>query len=76
MEAYEQEVINRVLEEDENFREAYKAHKKYENRLERIEKKPRLSPEEKLELKEIKKLKLALKDEMNKILAKYGSAAS
>jgi hypothetical protein len=39
--------------------------------LEELEKKPFLTPQDEVEIKIIKKKKLALKDQMEKILMKY-----
>jgi len=65
------ELVKKLLEEDEGFRTTYKTHQDYENRLAKIEKKPRLSPTEVLEKNKLKKLKLALKDEMEKRISNY-----
>lgn len=65
------ELVSKLLEEDEGFRKAYKTHKEYENKLEKLEKKPRLSSTENVEKNKIKKLKLALKDEMEHRLSEY-----
>lgn len=64
------EVVKKLLDEDEGFRKAYKAHKDYENKLERMEKKPRLSAAETVEKNRLKKMKLALKDEMEQRISK------
>ncbi|MBI5454438.1 MAG: YdcH family protein [Deltaproteobacteria bacterium] len=64
------EVVKKLLDEDEAFRKAYKAHKDYENKLERMEKKPRLSAAETVEKNRLKKMKLALKDEMEQRISK------
>jgi uncharacterized protein YdcH (DUF465 family) len=65
------ELVKKLLEKDELFRTAYKTHKDYENKLEKLEKKPRLSSTETAEKNKMKKLKLALKDEMEKKLSEY-----
>lgn len=65
------ELVKKLLEKDELFRAAYKTHKDYENKLEKLEKKPRLSSTETAEKNKIKKLKLALKDEMEKKISEY-----
>ncbi len=64
------EVVKKLLDEDEVFRKACKAHKDYENKLERMEKKPRLSAAETVEKNRLKKMKLALKDEMEQRISK------
>lgn len=69
MENQDRETVKRLLEEDEDFKKTWKVHKDYENKLAKLEKKPHLSPEEIVEKNRLKKLKLALKDEMEKIIA-------
>jgi uncharacterized protein YdcH (DUF465 family) len=65
------ELVKKLIEKDELFRSAYKTHKDYENKLEKLEKKPRLSSIETAEKNKMKKLKLALKDEMEKKLSEF-----
>lgn len=65
------ELVKKLLEKDELFRNAYKTHKDYENKLEKLEKKPRLSSTETAEKNKMKKLKLALKDEMEKKITEF-----
>lgn len=65
------ELVKKLLEKDELFRTAYKTHKDYENKLEKLEKKPRLSSTETAEKNRMKKLKLALKDEMEKKISEF-----
>lgn len=64
------EVVKKLLDDDADFKKAFKAHKDYENKLERMEKKPRLSAAETVEKNRLKKLKLALKDEMEQRISK------
>lgn len=71
MENQDQEVIKRLLEEDEGFRVKYKTHKEYSSKLDRMEKKPHLNEQETIEKNRLKKMKLALKDEMEKIIASH-----
>ncbi|MBI5468590.1 MAG: DUF465 domain-containing protein [Deltaproteobacteria bacterium] len=71
MESQDQLVVEKLIETDREFKEKYKAHKDYENKLEKLEKKPRLTPSETAEKKRLKKLKLALKDEMKQRIAEY-----
>ncbi|MBI5491817.1 MAG: DUF465 domain-containing protein [Deltaproteobacteria bacterium] len=65
----QEEMVKKLLAEDDAFKKTYKAHKDYENKINRLEKKPRLSAEETVEKNRLKKLKLALKDEMEKIIS-------
>lgn len=71
MEKEDQLVVEKLIEIDPEFKTKYKAHKDCENKLEKLEKKPRLSPSETLEKKKLKKLKLAIKDEMKQRIAEY-----
>ncbi|HBG47880.1 MAG TPA: hypothetical protein DDW94_12955 [Deltaproteobacteria bacterium] len=65
------EIVKKLLDEDEGFRKTFKTHQDYENKIAKMEKKPTLSPNEKMEKNRLKKLKLALKDEMEKRLSDY-----
>ncbi len=62
-------IVEKLIEEDEEFRKKYKIHKDYERKIDRLEKKSHLTAEESLEKNRLKKLKLALKDEMEKKLS-------
>ncbi len=74
MEGRDQELVQRLLNEDAEFKKVYKTHKDCENRLEKLEKIPRLTPEDKVEKNRLKKLKLTLKDEMEGALARFRAA--
>lgn len=65
------DLVQRLLNEDEEFKKAYKTHQDYESRLAKMERKPRLSADETIEKKRLKKLKLALKDEMERRISEY-----
>jgi uncharacterized protein YdcH (DUF465 family) len=67
----EEELIERLMKENEEFRKAKQAHLQLANQLEALEKKPFLTPQDEMEIKIIKKKKLSLKDQMEKILVKY-----
>ncbi len=67
----EEELVERLLRENEDFLKAKKAHMELARQLEELEKKPYLTPKDEIEIKIIKKKKLALKDEMERILMKY-----
>jgi len=62
------ELVERLILENEAFKKAYTEHKGYKQRVAELEKKGILNNEERLEEKRLKKLKLALKDNMEKIL--------
>jgi len=63
------ELVERLLEENDDFRKAYNEHREYKQRVWELEKKGILTEEERLEEKKLKKLKLALKDSMERMLA-------
>ncbi len=67
----EEELIERLMKDDEEFRRIKKAHSELAAQLDELEKKPFLTPQDEMEIKIIKKKKLACKDEMEKILRKY-----
>ncbi|MEK6531843.1 MAG: DUF465 domain-containing protein [Deltaproteobacteria bacterium] len=64
------EIVKRLLQEDSDFRRKHDEHRDCERDLKKMEKKPRLSASEALDKKKIKKIKLALKDEMQAIIAR------
>ncbi|MFQ5480116.1 MAG: hypothetical protein ACE5DW_02455 [Thermodesulfobacteriota bacterium] len=63
------ELVKRLLEENETFKKAYLEHKEYKQRVMELEKKGILNEDEILEEKKLKKLKLALKDDMEQMLS-------
>ena len=54
----------RMLEENAEFKKLFKEHQKHEQRLVEFKGKPFLTDAERLEEKDLKKKKLALKDRM------------
>ena len=67
----EEELIERLMREDEEFSRTKRAHSQLVKQLEELEKRSFLTPQDEMEIKIIKKKKLALKDQMEKILMKY-----
>jgi hypothetical protein len=67
----EEELIKRLMRENEEFLKAKQAHSQLANQLEELEKKPFLTPQDEMEVKIIKKKKLAFKDQMEKILMQH-----
>ena len=67
----EEELIERLMREDEEFLKTKKAHSELAGQLEELEKKPFLTPQYETEIKILKKKKLAYKDKMEEILIKY-----
>jgi uncharacterized protein YdcH (DUF465 family) len=67
----EGELIERLMSENVEFLKVKQAHSELAKQLEELEKKPFLTPQDEMEIKIIKKKKLALKDQMEKILIQY-----
>ncbi len=71
MRTKEEALIERLMKENEEFSKVKQAHTQLARQLEELEKKPFLTPQDEVEIKIIKKRKLALKDQMEKILMQY-----
>ena len=67
----EEELIERLMRENEEFLKTKQAHTQFANQLDDLEKKPFLTPQDEMEVKVLKKKKLACKDLMEKILMQY-----
>ena len=67
----EEELIERLMRENEEFLKVKQAHVQLAKQLEELEKKSFITPQDEMEIKIIKKKKLALKDQMEKILVQY-----
>jgi len=67
----EEELIERLMRENEEFSKTKQAHTQLSKQLDELERKAFLSPQDEMEIKIIKKKKLVLKDQMEKILVQY-----
>lgn len=65
------DLLEKLLVESIDFKRRYTKHKEYKQKVSTLENRAHLSPEELQEKLKYKKLKLALKDEMEEIIAKY-----
>ncbi len=71
MEERDEKLIAQLIKKNKNLRKYVKRHKGYETQLEEYNKRIYLSTEEAMERKRIQKLKLAGRDEIERILAEH-----
>jgi uncharacterized protein YdcH (DUF465 family) len=71
----EEELKAHLLATNEQFRTLAEQHAHLKRKVEEIESKPHVTPEDELEEQQIKKQKLRVKDLMNGILAQYKHAS-
>jgi uncharacterized protein len=67
----EEELVNKLLKEHEEFRKAKELHSGLARQLDEMEQKSHLTPQDEIDIKILKKKKLAFKDQMEKILLQY-----
>jgi hypothetical protein len=70
----ESQIKERLLAQNAEFRKLHDEHQRYEKKLAALKEKTFLSEEEKLEEKELKKRKLALKDKMYLMMRDFEKA--
>jgi uncharacterized protein YdcH (DUF465 family) len=71
MEQVQDELKAHLMATSEEFRQLVAQHVEYKRQLDAIEAKPHVTPEDEVEEHRIKKLKLHLKDQMNKFMARH-----
>ena len=71
MENMQEDLKAHLMQTDDEFRQLAARHMEYHQKLETIESKPRLTPQDEVEEHRLKKLKLHCKDQMNQILNRY-----
>jgi len=71
----EKELKNQMLRQNDTFRKLNQEHQGLEKKLERFQAKAFLTEEERLEERETKKRKLALKDKMYRMMSEFRRAA-
>jgi uncharacterized protein YdcH (DUF465 family) len=71
MEQWEEVLIREHADHDEELKSLYREHEEFKQRLESFRDKLHLSNDEEIEKKRLQKLKLACKDRMMEILARY-----
>ncbi len=67
----EEELIERLMKENEDFLKAKQSHAQLTRQLEDLENRPFLTPQDDTEIKILKKRKLVFKDQMERILIQY-----
>ena len=65
------DLLEKVSKENREFRELYEEHTTLKHKVEALNKKKLITPEQELEKKKHQKQKLSLKDRMEKILSLY-----
>lgn len=60
----EEEIIEKLLEDDEEFKKIYAEHRELDEVVRSLEEKENASDEDEVEIKRLKKIKLSLKDRM------------
>ncbi len=71
MEKRDLDLIQKYVSTDPELKRFWDEHEGFERRLEEFNRRLYLTPEEELERKRIQKLKLAGRDQIEKILSKY-----
>lgn len=71
MEKHDEELVARWIDHDPELKSSMEQHLEYERQLEEFNRRPYLNNEENLVRKKIQKLKLAGRDKIEQILAKY-----
>ena len=66
-----EEIRSKLVDENEEFRELDKRHREYDRMLQELTHRKYLTPDDQLREVELKKKKLALKDQMLKIALEY-----
>ncbi len=71
MSSKDQEIIEKLIKENEEFRRYMEEHRELEKKVAELEKKLYLTPDEEMEVKRLKKIKLAGKDKIEEMISRY-----
>ena len=72
----EEDIKERLMSENPEFRRLVEEHKQYEGRLEELHDRQHMTDHDHLEEIQLKKKKLHLKDQMNAMISKFRSELS
>ncbi|GAB6184321.1 YdcH family protein [Thermodesulfovibrio hydrogeniphilus] len=72
----EEEIIEILKKENEEFRKLYEEHKQLDDIIDEMNKKPYLTPEEEIEKKRLQKEKLYKKDKIAEFIKQYKAKLS
>ncbi len=75
MPAWSEEIRDRLIQTNEQFRRLVEQHSTFEAELSQLSQKPYLTEQDQLRQVELKKRKLHVKDEMERILRNYRRGA-
>jgi uncharacterized protein YdcH (DUF465 family) len=67
----ESELIEKLLEEDEEFKNIYFEHRELDEVVNSLEKKENMTFDDEVEVRRLKKIKLSLKDRMESHINKF-----
>jgi len=71
MESLDQDIIERLIEEDGELKKVYQTHREYDQKIKKFDKKAGLTPYEETERKKLQKLKLSERDRMEAAILAY-----
>jgi len=66
-----QHLVQQLFDANPRFRRLYEEHHLLEKELQKLDQKAYLTPDEEIERKKVQKLKLAGKDEMERMMLQY-----
>lgn len=66
-------IIEKLLKDNEEFKNIYYEHRQLDEKVTELVNKDELTRQDELEIKQLKKLKLALKDKMQLLIHSYKS---
>ena len=67
----EDKIIEQLLKDDEQFKNIFYEHRQLDEKVANLENKDELTRQDELEIKQLKKVKLALKDQMQLRINNY-----